>query len=98
MRTLGILGEVVGMAATVCAREKIYPRDIYQSRWKELQAMLANGVPDPATYHPGGYGSKYEGYHFKNTGHLGVYPRPDKKLSDPKVKERIQALGVQHMK
>ena len=79
-------------------REKIYPRDIYPSRWKELQAMLDQGVPAPATYHPGGYGSKYEGYHFKDTGHLSVYPRPNEKLNDPKVQERIQALGVQHMK
>lgn len=98
MRTLGILGEVVGMAATVCAREEIYPRDLYQSRWKELQAMLERGVPASATYHPGGYGSKYEGYHFKDTGHLTVYPRPNEKLNDPQIKERVRALGVQHMK
>ena len=32
MRTLGILGEVVGMAATICAKEDIYPRDVYRSR------------------------------------------------------------------
>jgi hypothetical protein len=98
MRTLGILGEVVGMAATVCARENTYPRDVYPSRWKALEAMMKKGVPAPATYHPGGYGTKYEGYHFKDTGHLGVYPHPDERLNDPATKERIKALGVQHMK
>ena len=97
-RTLGVLGEVIGMAATICAKEKCYPRDIYPSRWKEMQAMFDPGVPAPATYHPGGYGSKYEGYHFKDTAHLTVYPRPNEKLNDPKVQERIQALGVQPMK
>ena len=98
MRTLGILGEVVGMAATICAKENIYPRDVYESRFEELKAMMKRGVPAPATYHPGGFGTKYEGYHFKDTGHLGVYPNPHEKLDDPKVRERIKALGVQHMK
>ncbi len=98
MRTLGILGEVVGMAATICAKEGIYPRDVYQSRFERLKEMMEKGVPAPATYHPGGFGSEYEGYHFKDTGHLGVHPRRDKKLDDPKVEERVKALGVQHMK
>ena len=53
--------------------------------------------PSARTYHPGGFGSKYEGYHFKDTGHLGVYPHPHEKLNDPNVKERIEALGIQHM-
>ncbi len=97
MRTLGMLGEVVGMAATICAKEDLYPRDVYESRLEKLKTMMARGVPAPATYHPGGFGSKYEGYHFKDTGHLGVYPHPHKKLNDPKVKERIKALGIQHM-
>ncbi len=96
MRTLGVLGEVVGMAASICAKRNVYPRDVYESHWEELEAMMKRGVPGPRTYHPGGFG-KYEGYHFKDTGHLGVYPHPHKKLDDPEVKERIEALGVQHM-
>jgi len=43
-------------------------------------------------------GRSYEGYHFKDTGHLQPYPNPHEKLKDPNVKERIKALGVQHMK
>ena len=59
--------------------------------------MMTEGVPAPATYHTGGSGTKYEGYHFKDTGHLSVYPTPHERLSDPGVKERIKALGIQHM-
>ena len=98
MRTLGLLGEVVGMAASICAGEDIYPRDVYETRLDELKGMMEVGVPAPRTYHPGGFGSKYEGYHFKDTGHLGVYPHPHGKLNDPGVQERIKALGLQHMK
>ncbi|MBN2308575.1 MAG: FAD-dependent oxidoreductase [Candidatus Hydrogenedentes bacterium] len=97
MRTLGLLGEVVGMAATICAKEDIYPRDIYESRLDALKAMMEKGVPPPRTYHPGGFGSKYEGYHFKDTGHLSVYPNRNEKLDDPGVQERVKALGLQHM-
>jgi len=98
MRTLGVLGEVVGMAATICAKENIYPRDVYKSRFDKLIDMMTEGVPHARTYHTGGGGHKYEGYHFKDTGHLGVYPRRSKNLDDPSVKKRIEALGVQHMK
>ena len=96
MRTLGLLGEVAGLAATICAKEGVYPRDVYESRLDELKEMMKKGVPAAATYHSGGVGSKSEWYHFKELGHMGVYPRPDKRLNDPKVKERIEALGVQH--
>ncbi|MCE5237888.1 FAD-dependent oxidoreductase [bacterium] len=97
MRTLGLLGEVIGMAAALCAREGLCPRDIYLSRLDELKAMMERGVPPPPTYHPGGTGRKYEGYHFKDTGHLGVYPDRDPKLDDPEVAKRVRALGLQHM-
>ena len=97
MRTLGLLGEVVGMAASICAKEGVYPRDVYESHFDKLKAMMERGVPAANTYHTGGGGSKYEGYHFKDTGHLGVYPHPHAKLNDPEVRERIEALGVQHL-
>lgn len=97
MRTLGLLGEVIGMAATICAREGLYPRDVYLSRLDELKKMMEQGVPPPGTYHPGGTGRKYEGYHFAEIGHLGVYPDRHEKLDDPEVAKRVQALGLQHM-
>ncbi len=97
MRTLGLLGEVVGMAASICAREGLFPRDVYLSRLDELTRTMEAGVPAPDTYHPGGTGRKYEGYHFKDTGHLGVYPDRHEKLDDPEVQGRVRALGLQHM-
>ncbi len=97
MRTLGVLGEVTGMAASLCARHDITPRELYASRFHELKAMMEKGVPTPPTYHPGGFGNPYEGYHFKDTGHLGVYPKRSPRLDEPGVKARIEALGVQHV-
>lgn len=97
MRTLGMLGELVGMAASICAREDIYPRDVYESRLNELKAMMKKGVALSGGYHLGGWGN-HESYHFKDTGHIGVYPCPDDKLDDPSVKKRVEALGVEHKK
>lgn len=85
------------MIAARLPEEDIHSRDVYQSRLEELKAIMEESVPAPSTYHTGGLGRKHEGYHFKETRHLGVYPHPHKKLDDPKMKERIKALGVQHM-
>jgi len=97
MRTLGALGEVTGMAAALCAKHNISPRELHATRLDDLKEMMKRGVPPPPTYHPGGFGSPYEGYHFKDTGHLGVYPNPSPRLNEPSVKARIEALGVQHV-
>ena len=96
MRTCGLFGEVVGLAATICAKEDIYPRDVYESRFDKLKVMMEKGVPYAPTYHTGGPGAKYEGYHFKDTGHLGVYPHRSNKLDEPSVQKRIKSLGVEH--
>jgi len=96
MRTLGVLGEVTGMAASLCAKHGIMPRELYGSRFQELKTMMEKGVPNPPVYHPGGFGNPYEGYHFKDTGHLGVYPTRSPRLDEPGVKKRIEALGIQH--
>ena len=96
MRTLGMLGEVVGMAASICAKEDALPRDVYEDHLDELKAMMSAGVPAFRNYHGGGTG-KNEGYHFKEIGHLRYYPKPSERLSDPRVRQRIEALGVQHM-
>jgi hypothetical protein len=98
MRTLGVLGEVVGMAASICRRHDAYPRDVYTTYLDELKDMMVKGVPYGPTYHPGGYGSYYDGYHFKDTGHLQVSPRTDPRLErDPSVKKRVAALGLEHL-
>ncbi len=72
MRTLGMLGEVTGMAAAICATENCLPRDVYVSYFNRLQEMMNQGVTLPK-YHPGGHSC--ETYHFKDAGHVLISRR-----------------------
>ena len=45
MRTGGMMGEVVGMAAYLCARHSTDPRGIYKDSLDELKDLLKKGVP-----------------------------------------------------
>ena len=47
MRTGGMMGEVVGMAASLCRTHRCTPRDIYRTYLDELKALMEAGVPDP---------------------------------------------------
>lgn len=56
MRTCGLIGEVVGMAAKVCAEHKAMPRDVYKTYFEELKALMRKGtgrtdVPYTQFYH-----------------------------------------------
>jgi hypothetical protein len=44
MRTTGMLGEVVGMAASLCKQYGIYPRGVYQNHLEELKALMKEGI------------------------------------------------------
>ena len=60
MRTLGMLGEVVGMAAKVCTEHGCSPRDVYRSHLEELKSMMRRGVgtgrrQPPQNYNCGGF-------------------------------------------
>ena len=46
MRTHGMMGEVVGMAASVCKKHGCDPRDVYKSHLDELKALMTKGVGD----------------------------------------------------
>ena len=46
MRTGGMMGEVVGMAASICKNHKCSPRDVYKSYLNELKAKMEEGVPE----------------------------------------------------
>lgn len=96
MRTLGVLGEVIGMAATICAKENICPRDIYKAHFDKLKAMMEQGVPVP-TYHAYACDDS-ESYHFKELGFIHVHPAKtdESRLDDPALRRRIKALKVQH--
>ncbi len=44
-RTTGMMGEVVGMAASLCKKFSCDPRDVYESHLPEFKRLLEEGVP-----------------------------------------------------
>ena len=46
MRTHGMMGEVVGMAAAVCKKNGCDPRGVYTDHFDELKALMEKGVGD----------------------------------------------------
>jgi hypothetical protein len=47
MRTTGMMGEVIGMAAFICRDEKTNPRGVYQKHLDKLIALMKKGVGNP---------------------------------------------------
>jgi hypothetical protein len=45
MRTTGMIGEVVGLAAAICREFGIAPREVYRQRLEELKQRLRQGAP-----------------------------------------------------
>ena len=59
MRTHGMQGEVVGMAASICKKHGCNPRDVYKSHLDELKGLMTKGVgldrpQPPQDYNLGG--------------------------------------------
>lgn len=59
MRTHGMMGEVVGMAASICKENGCLPRDVYKTHLGKLKALMERGVGDgsknpPQKYNEGG--------------------------------------------
>jgi len=54
MRTGGCMGEIVGMAASICSKHDIDPREVYGAHLGELKALMKVGVgtlePLPSTW------------------------------------------------
>lgn len=44
MRTTGMMGEVVGMAASLCQQHQVKPRGVYHYYLNELKALMTEGV------------------------------------------------------
>lgn len=44
MRTCGMMGEIVGMAAAVCKQRNCSPRQVYTSHLSELKALMTKGA------------------------------------------------------
>ena len=47
MRTTGMMGEVVGLAASLCTRHKALPRDIYTTHLDKLKSLMEKGAGKP---------------------------------------------------
>jgi len=59
MRTTGMMGEVVGMAAVVCKQKNVPPREVYEKHLEDLKNLMKKGVGKEGTipypdYNPGG--------------------------------------------
>lgn len=59
MRTTSMMGEVVGMAASLCRKHDSLPRDIYRYHLPELKSLMSEGVgkkglPNNQQYNMGG--------------------------------------------
>ena len=52
MRTGGMMGEVVGMAAALCKRHDCNPRGVYEQHLGELKALMEQGAGKPAAAPP----------------------------------------------
>ena len=51
MRTTGMMGEVVGMAASICREQNTTPRGVFENHLGKLQALMEKGVgPEPEKY------------------------------------------------
>ena len=44
MRTTGMLGEVVGLAASICQKHKVLPRRVYQKYLPDLKELMKKGA------------------------------------------------------
>jgi hypothetical protein len=43
--TLGMAGEVIGMAASLCAKHGVLPRDVYRIYLNDLKKLMRAGAP-----------------------------------------------------
>ena len=95
MRTLGALGEVAGLAATICRIHDADPRQVYTEYLDELKEAMTRGVPCPDAF-ACGIGSE-ESYHFKDIGwwwlHTSRAQNPEER---EKFERGVSFLGLEH--
>jgi len=47
MRTTGMMGEVLGMAASICKQKKVEPREISNKYFEDLKKLMIRGIGNP---------------------------------------------------
>jgi hypothetical protein len=45
-RTTAMMGEVIGMAVSVCMKNNALPRDVYLKYWDEMKKLMKEGIPE----------------------------------------------------
>lgn len=93
-RTLGMLGEVVGIAAGICKAKGCSPREVHAQHLALLKERMKAGVPKQQQYVAFG-GGLHEKYHFPDLGFIPVWPGPATNLTPHQV-EAIRSLGMVH--
>ena len=82
MRTIGMMGEVVGMATSLCKKHACDPRAIYTSHFDELKALMEKGVGDGKAHPPQMYNihsslnPEFDGWRNKRNGQIGAGTLP----------------------
>lgn len=96
MRTLGELGEVVGLAAGICKKHSCTPREIYTKYLSGFTEALKKGADMPAAFECA-VGSE-EQYHFKDIGWLNLHPyiKVEDETKRQKFKRGIEFLNLSH--
>lgn len=96
MRTLGMLGEAVGLAATVCKKHCCDPRKVYEDHLEEYKDLLRAGVPSPNAFQCAT--GNEEDYHFKDAGwfHHGQPQSIENSPYSKKVKKNIKKLDLEY--
>ncbi len=95
MRTLGQLGEVIGMAAAVCKEFDTLPRGVYTEHLDALMERMERGIDVP-WYH-GWMPCYVQKYHFKEIGQIVVPDEYERICADKELYDRVCALDVIHL-
>lgn len=95
MRTLGMLGEAVGLAASVCREKNCTPREVYAKHLDLLKRKLKEGAPKLPDYHGYQVGMG-ESYDLNHRGWEQVYPRGRKGQLTEAMKDEIKGYGYIH--
>lgn len=99
MRTLGMLGEVVAMAAKVCCDHRIFPREVWSGYQTEFKQLMTDGIPVPEQFSCFDHSDeKRESYHFKELGQLRYFESTSHVLGLPEpLQKDILQLKRHHL-
>ncbi len=95
MRTLGELGEVAGLASSVCKKYNCTPRQVYTEHLDELKELMTMGADSPDAFACSV--GKEEAYHFKDIGWWWLdLSKAEQPENIEKFKKGVEFLGLDH--